>query len=133
MVLMRRKLPLFAFFSVNASAFVPINSHRSVVPQRLSSLNAATLQPPPITTKDFAGKIAERNSWERDAEKESGGIKQTRTTLDVRMHGVWYDLSGEFNLLVSATFLTTLEQPVNLFCLQVQLCFPLLWHCIKTI
>lgn len=94
MVLMRRKLPLFAFFSVNASAFVPINSHRSVVPQRLSSLNAATLQPPPITTKDFAGKIAERNSWERDAEKESGGIKQTRTTLDVRMHGVWYDLSG---------------------------------------
>jgi len=76
---MRRSLVVFTFLACISStdAFVPARFSASV--PKVTAFRAATIQPP--TTSNTA--------WERDAD-----VNERRNSLDVRIHGEWYDLTG---------------------------------------
>ena len=80
-----------------ANAFSP-SSNRASVPSSSASKTGknmvATSLPPPTVGSD------EDLAWECDENAECVQVprcdeEQCRTTLDVRIHGEWYDLSGK--------------------------------------
>lgn len=82
------------------------NNSKSQSKCPLSRLNMVAIAPPappagaPTTMKEKGGKGDEtRKSWDCDEEAvctevEACDEQQCRTSLDVRIHGTWYDLSG---------------------------------------
>lgn len=79
-----------AFAASTAHAFVPqqILVSRTMV----TSLRSATLETPPAATE-------EPTTWECDDDAQCVEVpacdeEACRTSLDVRIHGEWYDLSG---------------------------------------
>ena len=88
------------------NAFAPIGNSRTVY--HIHSSSAKTIASPHILLSSASavvangdlGSIESPKAWECDEDANCVQVdacdeQQCRTTLDVRIHGQWYDLSGE--------------------------------------
>ena len=93
---MTGKINVLAFIAMAscADAFVP---HRLVSMRSMTTLPAATLeQPKTMNSTEMVGPT----TWECDENAQCVEVpacdeEQCRTSLDVRIHGEWYDLTGQ--------------------------------------
>jgi hypothetical protein len=97
---MMGKLNAMAFLAVTGStlAFVP---HRLLSSRSMATLMpAATLEPKTMNSTSTTSMAP--TTWDCDEEAQCLEVpacdeEKCRTSLDVRIHGEWFDLTGEFD------------------------------------
>lgn len=86
--------PANAFAPPGNSRVLNIKTAKKVVPRILPALSSSAV------VNGEVGSTDSPKAWECDEDAncvqvEACDQEQCRTTLDVRIHGQWYDLSGE--------------------------------------
>lgn len=73
--------------------------HQRIATPKITTARFSTLEAPPVTNGATAEESKMPTAWECDEEAECVEVpvcddEECRTTLDVRLHSDWYDLSG---------------------------------------
>ena len=84
--------------AASVAAFSPNRLPMAVKSPTMPPLRSTTVEKPEVTTKS---STEEPTSWECDEDAQCVEVpacndEECRTSLDVRIHGEWYDLSGKF-------------------------------------